>query len=476
MNLKKLMLFVLLGLGTSAVLTAQTQPAPAPVQAGEGDVSVLSNENAKKGILTITHELVEEMVLGSFEYEKALITMKTVKRNRDGNVWNWLLPNVDGKLAFGTGGDKEGFDYAKDNNITDTWGTSIGLEMQLEISAWASMQILQAIEDFNSGKISFEQSKAKIYNNALVSFYGVIESENKIKASLSTVNANRETYTSAQGRYRSGTTDKIDMLQSRMNYQKAQDDYEQLLADHKKLVDDFRQLIGINLEQPVEFKGEINVDKTAFNGDVLAAEYLGKAYDVAKSQADFKSLQWQTVNAHSALLNPYMGLYYNPSYGNMPDTYDSANATSNNAWGYDYQASFEIGIKISFDSMLPWSKSGLDMGKMRDQLKIEEKQLRETRIATQISIINYADYLNYWQKSIQTKNDNVDLSAESLRLTRVGYNQGMKSLDDLQTAIKDNDSATTDLITAKMAYFTVLSDLSSTIGVPIEELIERNKI
>ncbi|MCL2520569.1 MAG: TolC family protein [Spirochaetaceae bacterium] len=422
--------------------------------------------NVKAQSLSTMHEplildehLVSAMVLSSFNYQMALSGHRIDQR--DSQWWASLLPSANASITHGL--SRHVFTEEPNpmmNPTNNEWITNLSIGADLNIAAANLINIPIIMNRYRSNQITHEQALTEIINGIVIQFYNLLAFGQQLNVLQSTVNVSLLAYNQALAAYNSGLVDRVSMLNAQYQYQLALTQLNRARTSFEGNMLTFKQMLGVPLERPVELRGSINVVNVQLNGDRIAATYLDSTatMQIANLNANSASLrQWLVL---SSIVNPFVSLGYE-----MGRTRVGADNPFN-PWRDSASLRLGLQVNLSYQNFNNWRN-------VVDGNHIQQAILANTREVTRIQIINNANNLNNLQAAITMAEQNVAISRESLTLTQVGFNQGLRTQTELQSAITNVQNAELALLQSRLDYTTSLLNLAALVGVEPAVLIRQ---
>ncbi|MGL4524910.1 MAG: TolC family protein [Spirochaetia bacterium] len=416
--------------------------------------------------LTIDEPALEMLVLtNNFDYKRAKINYSQSARSLQG-VWNDFFPTITGTAQMQY--QRNGLLFsAPSSGVTKDWEPSISLTAEVNLTAWVFFNILQVTADYNLGKINFESARRQILDSAKKTFHGLILQKKLLELQESTVQLAQANYRQSVQRYNSGLVQRVDMISTQVELENQRNAYDQQKTKYDNEVLAFKLIVGVPLAQPVILTGEINVDSRFLDVDYLVRQYVDSSPNVRLAQAQVWSNRWQTYYQHFNVISPFVRAGYNLG---DPASSLGIGGLGNNGWGDSL--SLTVGISVRFDSFLPWSKNGLTLWQLRDQLTLKKEEAKETRIQAHIDIATAANSINNIQNSIRSLRLAYSLSEENLGLIMRGYSSGVRDFVEVQQAIQSRSTALSNYSQGQFDYYTALLNLSYLTNSDITEILE----
>lgn len=385
--------------------------------------------------------MVEALVISNnVEYKIAQMNFAQAKREKN-SMWNEFLPTVNASVATNSSADTAGY---------DPWTATMRLDAVLDLSGWVWMSMIKTQRDYETGAITYELAQQKLITGARTAFYNLLLSEEKLMLARETTEVARGNMQQKQRNFNSGMAQQLDLLNAQVTFENESNRYEESRTKHEELIMSFKHLLGLPLTQPIELKGSIDVDTVPFNAQRLIAAFKGRDLAVLEALAQQDAQAWQTWERHA---QQFLRPFAKASYAYFGPTTTSNEHLNNNL-------TLTLGVNMSLDAMLPYSKSGLSLWAQRDALKEKTMMTEDQLVQNEIAIINQANKLNDISSRMTSLNNAVRVSQTALDLTITGFRQGVRTQLEVDTAINNRNVAQINLSEARFNYFNALQQLS----------------
>jgi outer membrane protein TolC len=431
-----------------------------------------TTEEANNRVVIVDEDYLTFLVkTNNFDYKKATITYKQIKRQRN-NQWNYLFPTITGNAGAtynGPGGLDNNY-YLNNNNSSGSdstkvneWSGNVSLEATVNLSLWVEMNILKTMADYDAGKINYEIAQRDLTNIALKNFHRLIFDKQILDLRQSTVNLSRTTYNQNLSSYRNGLLQEVDLLRSQVQLENDINSYQSYKTKYDSDILSFKKFLGIPLERELVLRGRLDLLPGRFNIDTML-KYAESTPAVRAVQAELWSEKWNSYRQHLNMVEPYAEVGY--GVGNR----DYNMTTNNNGeWRDGFYATF--GVRVRFDSMLPWSQSGLSLWELRDGVNLKNEESKEEFIKAKMDIMNSVNSLNDVGSRLISLKLASDVSQRSLDLINAGYRRGTREFIEVQRAIDDRNEAIVNYLDGQFEYYGALLDLAQLADIDLSSLL-----
>ncbi len=382
--------------------------------------------------------------------ERQIITLNGLERARS-HSWNSLSPSISLDATYG----KIAVD-ALSNPVTDA-DPLINLSATARISLSGNLytQMAYAKQNYELGKINFDQALKNIELSVRQSFYGLLLEKENISLQEKNLEIARRQFNNNTEKYNAGRLSQIDVLSAEVNYKGLIPAVENARITFANDTDSFKQLLGLDPSSELELTG--NLDELIF------LDPVSPAADVKSSSVE--ALEKKVAAAKASLLERRFNAY-GPSFS---ATYSYANNDVQNS-GDEYSSSITLAASIPLDGILPWSSRNDSVDSAKDSLKDLEIQLKDEIINFNIKKDSLVRSIKQSQDAVRYRQANVNLAQKTYEMTLEAYNRGTKDLLALQTSSNSMVSAQVALKNEIYSLRKNILSLENLTGVPFGTL------
>lgn len=171
--------------------------------------------------------------------EKINIANESVRFAKKG-----YMPKIEGQAGVAKGGSKFRGD--------DGWDLGIYLKLPVTNAYLTKKQVDEARSLYDKEMADTEKIKQDIYFEVQKSYYNLVEAAKRIPVSKEGIVQAKESFDLANGRYRVGLGDPIELKDAEITYQNSQLDYYQSLYEYNKALSEFERVIGASLDKAIK--------------------------------------------------------------------------------------------------------------------------------------------------------------------------------------------------------------------------------
>lgn len=421
-----------------------------------------------ENILFIDETGVEAFIMSNnINLKGAQIQFNHAKRSRD-NMWNEFMPKIEAGVRSNRvyGPNQALFAHG---NASGGWFNALTFNAFLDLSSWVWMGMLKTQYQYEAGELSYEHAKQQLKANGLIFFYSLLLSRENLNLVESSTRIAHEAYQQSLRLYNNGILQQLDLLDAEVSYQNQKNQYEQLRINYEQSILEFKQLLGIPLSQDIVLLGNINIETYSFDTEQMLHAFSGKNLAIQQAFKQQIANEWDLwFNHATAAFRPFVSLDYSAQYTTTPLSHLRL---SSNSLRPINSLSFTLGFTMQLDSILPWSKTGLNLWQARDQFRYKTMENEEALITNEREIINQTEQLNNIVERLVLLSNTASVSERALELTSIGYNQGVRTQLELDQSLIRRNEARLNLAKAKFEYFKSLQELSVITGQSSTSLI-----
>lgn len=374
--------------------------------------------------------------------QKTFDSSKTVKKSKgtdyDSSLsWNWKLPtplgsefNPFARIDLART-DSEPTEDATTSDKKYTLDLSTGFEWKQPL--WPSQvraghaSLIQAKANYDIARLSYRQVREELILNAITSYYQLISQENQVKLAREELKLTRDLLALSQARLEADQIARLDLMQVKV--QASSDEAELIGAENlfknSKLV--FCRLLDLPINSKILIPEETLVEPTIFSS--LAG--LSKEAAFEESLKDRIDLKGQQINIDLAGLS----LDISESENKPALTF-----AGNHKWKNDKKKLEDIDREMDRE----WEVSAvlnfplLDGGLTRENVKAAKLTLKKAKYDYEELLRSIRDEIDQLFEDIQAEkrrldilNLNLRLAEESSKITKLKYQQGMETANEV---------------------------------------------
>ncbi len=367
-----------------------------------------------------------------------------------GRVWQsyrGLLPSVNADASYthrervsssivGAGGALQSQDFSSDDR-------SIGIGLSQSIFSWANIQNVKAAKaGERAGRGLNEAQKLDVALAGRIRFYELLKAIRLSEVRDEAVSLAEDQLQRAETLFELGSVARNDVLQARVNLQRAR--LDQIGARNRVEIERGRlnQLLGFPVNTPLRISRAIDtrprgeVDSTA-----VVAEALARRPDLVAARENVKVAQASLSAAKASHYPELFGtIDWGRTYGTSYSGQDTAIATPSDGRGWSGRAGVSLNI---FDGLF----SEGQVKSAHGNLNSERARMEQSELAATLEVKEALLGVREAKQSIATATEGVSLAEENLKLAQERYQVGsgtILELDEAQVSLIEARSALVD--------------------------------
>ncbi len=442
------------------------------------------NEEAQEKPLVLTLDDALEYAKKNNRQLKSADIDLDIKRRASANAWNVFLPTVqvsgtmsrttDISSSINQANSLAGLAAAVTRTqpilIEDTesmhW-TAIGnLSASLNLSLAYIQQIRAAKENYELGKISWEQSQRETLTNIKKLFYGLLVQKENLAIQETSLQNARNRYEQAAANFRNGRIPELSLLQTQVTYENKRPEFETVQKQYMQQLDMFAFLLGMPAGSKIELEGSIESQYIDLDADALLNKYMANNLDYRTLEGNIRVLKMNLSAINLSTYSPFLALSY--SYQPLhTDALDSS-WTADDAWTDG--GSFSVTLGWNLTNLLPWSSNRQQAKDLEANIKKLELNLETVVENEKLEIKKAVDNINLCKAQIESMERNVTLAQRAYDMSARSYRNGTTERLDLLDSETQLNQAKLGLVSQKNSYISYLLDLADLLCIDVSDL------
>lgn len=396
--------------------------------------------------IAITADVAVELALdGNVDIKKGQITLDALKRAKN-TSWNSASPSLtlSGGLSFPNADTPQHDNYT----VSERFGGSV--DVKLSPSLYSSIR--GAKLDYENGLITFDEARRAVELAVRKSFYGLLYEKQNIALRQRNTDTAKSRYEQNLVKYRNGRVSQVDMLTSRVNYQKLTPELEDAKVTYAADMAAFMQLIGLDTAAAIDVEGSL--DDALTLGDIAPTVDAEDTPRIAQARNAVDSAENQLLAGRLNSYGPTVSAGW--SMGRSKTNKDDD-------WTKTGELSFSVSIPL--DGLLPWSQRAQVVAKAKDSIKTAELCLDDERASTERAINSAVNKVRTGRLTLESLKANVDLAQTTYDMTLDSYNHGFVDYMAVQSAADALLDAEVRLQQQEYNLLSTVLDLEGVLGV-----------
>ena len=307
---------------------------------------------------------------------------------------------------------------------------------------------------------SYKRAELNLIYDVSSAYYNLLRLQKSSEITLLDLERQTDAFEISQKKYDAGLIREVDALQMEVDLAEAQSNHDIALLNQSSAVNSFKDLLGINLQDSITLKSELNYDIVIISNELAVKYALENRLEIREQeiQIELQKLNIQQQKAAGmvkASLNAYfekLGVNQEYNKGLFPSAGDSYSNYSDRPSNYGVGFSLRIPI-------LDWGVNKARVRESESQLKqiVYSKQEVERGIETEVTTLVSRITSNL--KRLQLLEKNVKVAEKSFAITLQRYSDG--DIDSQTLALERNrmNTAYTSHLNAYINYQLSLADL-----------------
>ena len=396
----------------------------------------------------------------------------TLNRTTDSDsTWSSIVSGVGQGYFFQTG--------VRDPSTWESMATAAGFENN-ESLHWAAVgslgvswnftvayiaQIRAAKVSYESGKLSWEQSRRETVMNVKKLFYGLLLQQEALKIQQTTLNNARQRAEQAETNFKNGSVPELSLLQAQVNYQNTKPDVEKAEQALRQQLDTFAFLIGLPVGTEIELEGTIEPTYVNVTTEELLKKYGTESLQIRSLERSKEAAKLGVAALDFASYLPTLAVNYSYQPTLAPYGIDFDKWSDGDNWSD--KGSFSMTLAWNITNMLPWSANRQKAADSKAQLKQLELNIEMMRENQKVEVRKAVDTLNQARDQIEAMGRNIQLAQRAYEMTARSYRNGTTELLDLRDSETQLNQAKLGQLNQKFNYLSALMDLENTLNMDL---------
>lgn len=352
-----------------------------------------------------------------------------------------------------------------ENNESLHWAAvgSLGVSWNFTVAYIA--QIRAAKVSYESGKLSWEQSRRETVMNVKKLFYGLLLQQDALKIQQTTLKNARQRADQAETNYKNGSVPELSLLQAQVNYENMKPDVEKAEQALRQQIDTFAFLIGMPVGTEIELEGTIEPTYVDVTTEELLKKFGTESLQIRSLERSKEAAKLGVAALDFASYLPTLAVNYTYQPTLAPYGIDFDKWSDSDNWSD--KGSFSMTLAWNITNMLPWSTNRQKAADSKAQLKQLELNIEMMRENQKVEVRKAVDTLNQARDQIEAMGRNIQLAQRAYEMTARSYRNGTTELLDLRDSETQLNQAKLGQLNQKFNYLSALMDLENTLNVDL---------
>lgn len=352
----------------------------------------------------------------------------------------------------------------------ERWSTVGSISAKLNLSLAYIWQIRAAKAEYETGRITWEQSQKSTVLNVRKLFYGLLLQQENLRIQKATLENKRQRMVQAQTSYRNGAIPELKLLQTQVDYQNEKPNVDSAEQSLVQSLDTFAFLLGMPVGTKVVLSGSIEPRYIDAEVESLLESYGQNDLNIRSVQGNIELLKLNLKALDIATWTPSLsiGFGWQPAYAGDDGALHFFKGLGQDSEWYD-SGSLSFTLAWNITNMLPWSSNRQKVEDLKANIAKLELSMETLRENQKVEVRKAVDTLRQAKAQIDAMGRNVTLAQRAYDATYRSYRNGMTELLDLRDAEESLNKAKLGLLNQKLSYINALMDLENTLNTTLTE-------
>jgi len=380
----------------------------------------------------------------------------SLENEKDNYSWNFLIPDLSANADL----SRTDSLFGSTASSGDPWSFSAGLNASLSLNPAGALVMSSSRLSLESQEISYQSDENALKLSVSQQYYYLLAYRENLDLRLKNLELAEKRYLQTQINFNNGLASRLDVLEARSSYESLRPDYTDARTSYSTGLMSFKKLLGLDLDQEIEFTGTLEVTLLDLDGDSLISTYLNDRLDVQSAVNALIRLENQLKSVRRTSLAPTLslGARWNNSLSDL---------SADGEWTGNATVSLSLSVPLS--SYIKGSSESLDITDAEQSILKQQNQLKETLSAAEQEIRTLLMELEGSRENIAITEMSVDLARENYEMVDAAFKTGAREILDVEDAQNKLFSAQQDLIISKYGYLKGLLELENALNTVLQE-------
>ena len=433
-------------------------------QLGAEDVQIVSLDEA-----------IASAEKNSISLEEARVSLNQALRNQNA-VMTTFMPELSLNAGLSTGVDFPGADgslYGEAGPLSDAAFSGLTVSTGASASFSFSGSMITDGETRRLAKerasLGYSSTWQTLQDTITEAYWNISSGELSVKAAELSVSDAREQYESASKMYESGLADELSLIQAELSLRQAELQLKTLEDSLEIMKSSFRNMTGIEGDFTTE-ELPAPVFLSLPDADTLFSIYSAGNLSVRSAENALRSAENASNTARLSTYVPVLTASVGYSYsGSGYRSYSGTSLGYSNA-GNGLTGSVAITVPIS--SMLPGSSADMAIKDADDSVTLASLALQDAKNTLLETIRERVISIEQAESNIEQQNLVVKSAERNYELSQEAFDSGLMTSDDLASARTNLLKERLNLLSMETTHLISCYQLSSALGIELDELQE----
>ncbi|GMO11864.1 MAG: hypothetical protein Ta2A_21050 [Treponemataceae bacterium] len=403
------------------------------------------------GVRLTLDESVRLALENNIDLQKAAITLNSAKRAKNSS-WNLFLPSIS--LSGGISNTQP---IKPEGDASSGWNASGRASLGFAPDIPSQIQLLRAT--YNSAEAAYIDAREKLKKEIAIAFYNLLASQKNIEILRNNRDLLKTQYDELEKRYRNGLASELDMLNAQVRYRQSEPKLRDALATVDVDTASFLLKVGMDAKTKIVLQGDVAVrELKTLSKDELVETYLYSRTDVKNQEYASKITKYNAFIAAARNLMPSLSVSESISLTEAIPSAQNMRASG----------TFSLRLSIPLSALIPGSSESNSVKTSYDNANLAGKTYENAVKTAEEDIRKKTTTLESATESLEVEKLNQTITKRAYELSVQGYNSGLVSQTDLQSARQTLVDSQLALIKAEIVYVQSVYDLALALGLDIE--------
>lgn len=303
----------------------------------------------------------------------------------------------------------------------------------------ASLQI--NVQEFGEVQ-TLQQLIADVKN----SYYTVLRTQGTVDTTNAAIAAAEENLRIARAQFEAGVVARFDVTSAEVNVANLQQDLLQAEGNVQIAMALLNRVIGVDINRPFRLEEQVvSVAPVTIDIDATIRQAMSVRPEVRQAETSLK-LAEQTVRYTRTEDDPALALFATSDWSSETSTINPNNTT------------YTFGASVSWP-IWTGGATRARVDEAKNDVEIARKSLEQTSLVVGQEVRTSATNVMESSRRVQTAQSNVALAEESLRLSRLRYQEGVTPFVEVTNAESALTQARTNFVRARYDYLNAVTQL-----------------
>lgn len=356
-------------------------------------------------------------------------------------------------------------DYEKEEDRWKTVG-NVGLSWAFSPAMIASIKAAKV--NYETGKISWEQSQKETVLNIKKLYYGIVLQQEALKIQQTSLESARQRMNQAEANFKNGLVPEISLLQTQVNYENTKPAVESAEQTLNQSIDTLAFLIGMPVGTKIELSSSIEPVYIDVETEELLKKYAANDLSIRALMGQMEAVKIGVKALGLKTWVPALAVNYswNPVYIGADGAFHFYKGIGKDDDWFD-NGTFSLTLAWNLTDMLPWSANQQQIKDTKAQLVKMQNGLEQMKENQKAQVRKAVDTLIQAENQIENMNRSVQLAQKAYDMQYKSYRNGTTELLDLRDSENSLNQAKLGQLQQKMAYINAVMDLENTLNVTL---------